>query len=74
MREQKNQTAPVVDLKTLDTITQLESKGSQQDTIEGSLEVEMEYHQKIFEDQNEYKLQLLQSIQEQKQEMGDLQH
>lgn len=64
----------MVDPKTLDTITKLESKISQQGTMKGSLEVEMKYHQNIFEDQKECKLQILQSIQNQKQEMGDLQH
>lgn len=41
----------MVDPKKLDTSAKLESKVSQQDTIKGSLEMEMGYHQKIFEDQ-----------------------
>lgn len=62
----------MVDPKTLDTVTELESEVSQERTVEDNLEIKP--HQKIIEDQNQSKMQLLQSLQEQKQKNPKYQH
>ncbi|XP_016061198.1 PREDICTED: thyroid receptor-interacting protein 11 isoform X2 [Miniopterus natalensis] len=71
LREQQSRTAPVADPKTLDCITELQSEVSQLNIIKGNLEEEIKQHQKIIEDQNQSKMQLLQSLQEQKKEMDE---
>ncbi|XP_058424851.1 thyroid receptor-interacting protein 11-like [Diceros bicornis minor] len=73
LREQTG-TAPVVDPKTLDRVTRLESEVSQLMVIKGHLEEEVKHHQKMSEEQNQRKTQLLRTLQEQKQEMDELKY
>ncbi|KAL0599244.1 Thyroid receptor-interacting protein 11 [Plecturocebus cupreus] len=54
-------------------VTELESEVSQLNMIKDHLEEETEHHPKIIEDQNQSKMQLLQSLQEQK-DMDELRH
>ncbi|XP_035117185.1 thyroid receptor-interacting protein 11 isoform X1 [Callithrix jacchus] len=74
LREQQSRTAPVADPKTLDSVTELEYEVSQLNMIKDHLEEEIKHHQKIIEDQNQSKTQLLQSLQEQKKEMDEFRH
>ncbi|XP_054423097.1 thyroid receptor-interacting protein 11 isoform X2 [Pteronotus mesoamericanus] len=74
LREQQNRAAPVAEPKTLDCITELESEVSQLNIIKGTLEEEIRHHQKVIEDQNQSKMQLLQSLQEQKKEMDEFKY
>ncbi|KAM4830894.1 thyroid receptor-interacting protein 11 isoform X1 [Urocitellus parryii] len=74
LREQQNRAIPVAEPKTLDGITELESEVSQLNVIKNHLEDEIKHHQKIIEDQNKSKMQLLQSIQEQKKEMDEFRY
>ncbi|XP_019497838.1 PREDICTED: thyroid receptor-interacting protein 11 [Hipposideros armiger] len=69
LREQQSRAALAAEPKTLDCVTELESEVSQLNVIKDSLEEEIKHHQKIIEDQNQSKMQLLQSLQEQKKEM-----
>ncbi|XP_045677966.1 thyroid receptor-interacting protein 11 isoform X2 [Phyllostomus hastatus] len=69
VREQQSRAAPVAEPKTLDCVTELESEVSQLNVIKGNLEERIKHHQKVIEDQNQSKMQLLQSLQEQKKEM-----
>ncbi|XP_036986127.2 thyroid receptor-interacting protein 11 isoform X1 [Artibeus jamaicensis] len=69
LREQQSRAAPVAEPKALDCITDLESEVSQLNVIKGDLEEKIKHHQKVIEDQNQSKMQLLQSLQEQKKEM-----
>lgn len=62
----------MVDPKTLGAIVKLKSEVFQLSVIKGSLEEKMQHHQKVSKDQKEYKLQPLQSLQDQKQKMDDL--
>uniref|UniRef100_A0A2K5PXF0 GRIP domain-containing protein n=1 Tax=Cebus imitator TaxID=2715852 RepID=A0A2K5PXF0_CEBIM len=71
--DQQSRTAPVADPKTLDSVTELESEVSQLNMIKDHLEEETEHYPKIAEDQNQSKMQLLQSLQEQK-DMDELRH
>ncbi|KAK2095643.1 hypothetical protein P7K49_027059 [Saguinus oedipus] len=71
--EQQSRTAPVADPKTLDSVTELESEVSQLNVIKDHLEEATEHYPKIPEDQNQSKMQLLQSLQEQK-DMDELRH
>uniref|UniRef100_A0A452SW31 Thyroid hormone receptor interactor 11 n=1 Tax=Ursus americanus TaxID=9643 RepID=A0A452SW31_URSAM len=71
LREQQSRTAPVVEPKPLDSVTELESEVLQLNIIKGNLEEEIKHHQKIIEDQNRSKMQLLQSLEEQKKEMDE---
>uniref|UniRef100_A0A2K6TC54 GRIP domain-containing protein n=1 Tax=Saimiri boliviensis boliviensis TaxID=39432 RepID=A0A2K6TC54_SAIBB len=71
--EQQSQTARVADPKTLDSVTELESEVSQLNMIKDHLEEETEHYSKITEDQNQSKMQLLQSLQKQK-DMDELRH
>ncbi|XP_054548787.1 thyroid receptor-interacting protein 11 isoform X2 [Talpa occidentalis] len=73
-REQQSRTALVAEPKTLDCITELESEVSQLNIIKDNLEEEIKLHQKIIEDQNQNKMQLLQSLQEQKKEMDEFKY
>ncbi|KAG8514289.1 Thyroid receptor-interacting protein 11 [Galemys pyrenaicus] len=68
-RDQQSRTALAAEPKTLDSITELESEVSQLNIMKDNLEEEIKHHQKIIEDQNQSKMQLLQSLQEQKKEM-----
>ncbi|XP_006155866.1 thyroid receptor-interacting protein 11 isoform X1 [Tupaia chinensis] len=74
LKEQQSRAVPVTEPKTLDSITELESEVSQLNTIKDHLEEEIKHHQKIIEDQNQSKLQLLQSLQEQKKEMDEFRY
>ncbi|XP_035869194.1 thyroid receptor-interacting protein 11 isoform X3 [Phyllostomus discolor] len=69
VREQQSRAAPAAEPKTLDCVTELESEVSQLNVIKGNLEERIKHHQKVIEDQNQSKMQLLQSLQEQKKEM-----
>ncbi|XP_045864372.1 thyroid receptor-interacting protein 11 isoform X1 [Meles meles] len=71
LREQHSRAAPVVEPKPLDSVTELESEVLQLNIIKGNLEEEIKRHQKIIEDQNQSKMQLLQSLEEQKKEMAE---
>ncbi|KAF3830925.1 hypothetical protein GH733_002163, partial [Mirounga leonina] len=71
LREQQSRAAPVVEPKPLDSVTELESEVLQLNIIKGNLEEEIKHHQKIIEDQNQSKMQLLQSLEEQKKEMDE---
>ncbi|XP_058148390.1 thyroid receptor-interacting protein 11 isoform X2 [Dasypus novemcinctus] len=74
LREQQSRTAPVAEPKTLDIIMELESEVSQLNIVKGDLEEEIKHHQKTIEDQNQSKMQLLQSLQEQKKEMDEFKY
>ncbi|XP_047394796.1 thyroid receptor-interacting protein 11 isoform X3 [Sciurus carolinensis] len=74
LREQQSRAVPVIEPKTLDSITELESEVSQLNIIKNHLEEEVKHHQKIIEDQNQNKVQLLQSLQEQKKEMDEFKY
>lgn len=74
LREQQSRAAPVAEPKTLDCITELESEVSQLNRIKGDLEEEIKHHRKVIEDQNQSKMQLLQSLQEQKKEMDEFKY
>lgn len=74
LREQQSRAALVAEPKTLDCITELESEISQLNVIKDNLEEEIKHHQKITEDQNQSKMQLLQSLQEQKKEMDEFKY
>ncbi|KAK2095714.1 Thyroid receptor-interacting protein 11 [Saguinus oedipus] len=71
--EQQSRTAPVADPNTLDSVTELELEVSQLNVIKDHHEEETEHYPKIPEDQNQSKMQLLQSLQEQK-DMDELRH
>ncbi|XP_058424837.1 thyroid receptor-interacting protein 11-like [Diceros bicornis minor] len=73
LREQTG-TAPVVDPKTLDRVTRLESEVSQVMVIKGHLEEEVKHHQKMSEKQDQRKTQLLRTLQEQRREMDELKY
>lgn len=47
---------------------------NQLNIIKDNLEEEIKHHQKIIEDQNQSKIQLLQSLQEQKKEMDEFRY
>ncbi|KAF5922968.1 hypothetical protein HPG69_013314 [Diceros bicornis minor] len=74
LREQQSRAAPMTEPKTLDSITELESEVLQLNTIKDHLEEEIKQHQRIIEDQNQSKMQLLQSLQEQKKEMDEVKY
>ncbi|XP_074221219.1 thyroid receptor-interacting protein 11 isoform X1 [Camelus bactrianus] len=74
LREQQSRAAPMAEPKPIDSITELESEVSQLNVIKDSLEEEIKHHQKIIEDQNQSKIQLLQSLQEQKKEMDEIKY
>lgn len=74
LREQQSRAALVAEPKTLDCITELESEISQLNVIKDNLAEEIKHHQKITEDQNQSKMQLLQSLQEQKKEMDEFKY
>ncbi|KAM4862399.1 LOW QUALITY PROTEIN: thyroid receptor-interacting protein 11-like [Urocitellus parryii] len=69
IREQQNRVVAVAEPKTLDSITELESEVSQLNIIKNHLEEEVTHHQKVIEEQNQSHMQLLHSLQEQKEEM-----
>ncbi|XP_040333979.1 thyroid receptor-interacting protein 11 isoform X1 [Herpailurus yagouaroundi] len=71
LRDQQSRAAPVAEPKPLDSVTELESEVLQLNVIKGNLEEEIKRHQKVIEDQNQSKLQLLQSLEEQKKEMDE---
>ncbi|XP_008071146.1 thyroid receptor-interacting protein 11 isoform X2 [Carlito syrichta] len=72
LREQQSRTAPVTDPRALDSIMELEAEVSQLNVAKGRLEEEVIHHQKVIEEQSRSKMQLLQSLQEQKKEMDAL--
>lgn len=75
LREQQSRAAPAArDLRPFDSITELESEVNQLNIIKDNLEEEIKHHQKIIEDQNQSKIQLLQSLQEQKKEMDEFRY
>ncbi|XP_059770829.1 thyroid receptor-interacting protein 11 isoform X1 [Balaenoptera ricei] len=74
LREQQSRAAPVAEPKTLDSITELESEVNQLNILKDNLKEEIKHHQKIIEDQNQSKIQLLQSLQEQKKEMDEFRY
>uniref|UniRef100_A0A8C3YG95 Thyroid hormone receptor interactor 11 n=1 Tax=Catagonus wagneri TaxID=51154 RepID=A0A8C3YG95_9CETA len=74
LREQQSRAAPVAEPKTLDSITELESEVLQLNITKDNLEKEIKHHQKVIEDQNQSRIQLLQSLQEQKKEMDEFKY
>lgn len=74
LREQQSRVVPVPEPRTLDSTTELESELSQLHIIKDHLEEEIKHHQKMIEDQNQNKMQLLQSLQEQKKAMDELKY
>ncbi|TEA41877.1 hypothetical protein DBR06_SOUSAS9910019 [Sousa chinensis] len=74
LREQQSRAAPVAEPKTLDSITELESEVNQLNILKDNLKEEIRHHQKVIEDQNQSKIQLLQSLQEQKKEMDEFRY
>ncbi|XP_044520977.1 thyroid receptor-interacting protein 11 isoform X2 [Gracilinanus agilis] len=71
LRDQQSRSMPVTEPKTLDIITELETEVAQLNVIKGNLEEEIKHHQKTIEDQNQIKMQLLQTLQEQKKEIDE---
>ncbi|XP_036590314.1 thyroid receptor-interacting protein 11 [Trichosurus vulpecula] len=71
LRDQQSRSVPVAEPKTLDIITELETEVTQLNVIKGNLEEEIKHHQKTIEDQNQNKMQLLQTLQEQKKEIDE---
>ncbi|XP_036887059.1 thyroid receptor-interacting protein 11 isoform X2 [Sturnira hondurensis] len=69
LREQQSRVAPVAEPRAPACVMELESEVSQLNMIKGDLEEKIKHHQKVIEDQNQSKMQLLQSLQEQKKEM-----
>ncbi|XP_004262393.1 thyroid receptor-interacting protein 11 isoform X1 [Orcinus orca] len=74
LREQQSRAAPVAEPKTLDSITELESEVNQLNILKDNLKEEIKHHQKVIEDQNQSKIQLLQSLQEQKKEIDEFRY
>ncbi|KAM5166786.1 thyroid receptor-interacting protein 11-like [Callospermophilus lateralis] len=74
LREQQNQAVPVAEPKALDAITELELEVSQLNIVKNHLEDEIKDHLNIIENQNQRKMQLLQSLQEQKEEMDEFKY
>ncbi|KAM5165975.1 thyroid receptor-interacting protein 11-like [Callospermophilus lateralis] len=74
LREQQNQAVPVAEPKALDAITELELEVSQLNIVKNHLEDEIKDHLNIIENQNQRKMQLLQSLQEQEEEMDELKY
>ncbi|XP_027274937.1 thyroid receptor-interacting protein 11 isoform X1 [Cricetulus griseus] len=74
LREQQSRAVPVPEPRTLDSTTELESELSRLHIIKDHLEEEIKHHQKMIEDQNQNKMQLLQSLQEQKKEMDEFRY
>ncbi|KFO18281.1 Thyroid receptor-interacting protein 11 [Fukomys damarensis] len=74
LREQQSRALPVAEPKTLESVTELECEVSQLNIIKDHLEEEIKHHLKIIEDQNQSKMQLLQSLQEQKKEMDEFRY
>ncbi|XP_015864635.1 thyroid receptor-interacting protein 11 isoform X4 [Peromyscus maniculatus bairdii] len=71
IREQQSRAVPMPEPRALDSTTELEAELSRLHIIKDHLEEEIKHHQKMIEDQNQNKLQLLQSLQEQKKEMDE---
>ncbi|XP_066133538.1 thyroid receptor-interacting protein 11 [Saccopteryx bilineata] len=71
LRDQQSRAAPAAEPRTLDCVSELESEVSQLNIIKDDLEEKIKHHQKMIEDQNQSKMQLLQSLQEQKKEMDE---
>ncbi|XP_074091522.1 thyroid receptor-interacting protein 11 [Macrotis lagotis] len=71
LRDQHSRSVPVAEPKTLDIITELEAEVTQLNVIKGNLEEEIKHYQKTIEDQNQTKMQLLQSLQEHKKEIDE---
>ncbi|VTJ61506.1 Hypothetical predicted protein [Marmota monax] len=74
LREQHSQAVPVAKHKALDAITELELEVSQLNIVKNHLEDEIKDHLNIIENQNKHKMQLLQSLQEQKEEMDEFKY
>ncbi|XP_027725732.1 thyroid receptor-interacting protein 11 [Vombatus ursinus] len=71
LRDQQSRSMPVAEPRTLDIITELETEITQLNVIKGNLEEEVKHYQKTIEDQNQKKMQLLQTLQEQKKEIDE---
>ncbi|XP_004837071.1 thyroid receptor-interacting protein 11 isoform X1 [Heterocephalus glaber] len=74
LREQQSRALPVAEPKTLESVTELECEVSQLNIMKDHLEEEIKHHLKIIEDQNQSKMKLLQSLQEQKKEMDEFRY
>ncbi|XP_028744132.1 thyroid receptor-interacting protein 11 isoform X2 [Peromyscus leucopus] len=74
IREQQSRAVPMPEPRALDSTTELEAELSRLHIIKDHLEEEIKHHQKMIEDQNQNKLQLLQSLQEQKKEMDEFRY
>ncbi|XP_023575402.1 thyroid receptor-interacting protein 11 [Octodon degus] len=74
LKEQQSRALPVAEPKTLESVTELECEVSHLNIIKDHLEEEIKHHLKIIEDQNQSKMQLLQSLQEQKKEMDEFRY
>ncbi|XP_076979491.1 thyroid receptor-interacting protein 11 isoform X2 [Tamandua tetradactyla] len=74
LREQQSRAPLVTEPKTLEIIMELEAEVSQLNIIKSTLEEEIKHHQKIIEDQNQSKMQILQSLQELKKEMDEFKY
>ncbi|XP_021505863.1 thyroid receptor-interacting protein 11 isoform X1 [Meriones unguiculatus] len=74
LREQQSRAVPGPEPRTTDSTAELESELSRLHIIKDHLEEEIKQHQKMIEDQNQNKMQLLQSLQEQKKEIDEFKY
>ncbi|EMP39874.1 Thyroid receptor-interacting protein 11 [Chelonia mydas] len=71
LKDQQSRSPPVAEPKTLDIITELETEITQLHVIKNNLEEEIKLHKKTIEDQSQKTVQLQQSLQEHKREIGE---
>uniref|UniRef100_A0A8C3S4G5 Thyroid hormone receptor interactor 11 n=1 Tax=Chelydra serpentina TaxID=8475 RepID=A0A8C3S4G5_CHESE len=71
LKDQQSRSPPVAEPKTLDIITELETEITQLHVIKNNLEEEIQLHKKTIEDQSQKTVQLQQSLQEHKREIGE---
>ncbi|KAM9148066.1 thyroid receptor-interacting protein 11 isoform 4-T4 [Pangshura tecta] len=71
LKDQQSRSPPVAEPKTLDIITELETEIAQLHVIKNNLEEEIKLHKKTIEDQSQKTVQLQQSLQEYKREIGE---
>ncbi|XP_048709301.2 thyroid receptor-interacting protein 11 isoform X3 [Caretta caretta] len=71
LKDQQSRSPPVAEPKTLDIITELETEVTQLHVIKNNLEEEIKLHKKTIEDQSQKTVQLQQSLQEHKREIGE---
>uniref|UniRef100_A0A8C0J8W8 Thyroid hormone receptor interactor 11 n=1 Tax=Chelonoidis abingdonii TaxID=106734 RepID=A0A8C0J8W8_CHEAB len=71
LKDQQSRSPPVAEPKTLDIITELETEIAQLHVIKNNLEEEIKLNKKTIEDQSQKTVQLQQSLQEHKREIGE---